>query len=148
MKKTIQALLTISAVSFVLNLFWENAQAPLYKGYISFIQHLQICAIASLGDVVIILFLYALYAVITRDILWFRNQNWRSIVSLIIIGAIIGVGIEKWSLLTHRWSYAESMPIILLIKVGLSPVLQMIVLPIITFYITHLILKKTSYVSR
>lgn len=136
MRKTIRALVTISALGLALNVLWENLQAPLYEGYTSFIQHVPICLVASLGDAAIIVFLYALFALFFRDTLWFGNLNWRYIVSLIIIGAIIGVGIEKWGLITGRWSYTEGMPIIPLLNVGLTPILQMMITPTVTFYLS------------
>lgn len=133
MRKIARALLIISAVGLVLNLLWENAQAPLYEGYAGFIQHLSICSVASLGDVAIIIFLYVLFALVFKDMLWFMNLRWKSIVSLMVIGTIIGIGIEKWALITGRWSYTEGMPIISFFNVGLTPVLQMTILPILTF---------------
>lgn len=136
MRKTIHTLLSISVIGLVLNLLWENVQAPLYEGYTGFVQHSPICAVASLGDVVIIVFLYAVFAAIMRDALWFRRLNWKSTVSLIVIGAVIGVGIEKWGLADGRWNYTESMPIIPFLKVGLTPILQMMIVPILTFYLS------------
>jgi len=102
MRKAIPALLSISVIGLVLNLLWENLQAPLYKGYTSFIQHL----------------------------------NWKSILSLLIIGTVIGVGIERWAFITGRWSYTESVPIIPFLKVGITPILQMMIVPILTFYLS------------
>lgn len=134
MRKAVHALLTASVIGLVLNLLWENIQAPLYAGYTSFIQHVPICSMASLGDVAIILFLYILFALILRNVLWFQNLNTMSVFSLLIIGAVIGAGIEKWALLTSRWSYGYNMPIIPFLRVGLAPVLQMMIVPTLTFY--------------
>jgi|SRR3989344_1107660 len=132
-KNTLYALVSISIVGLALNFLWENLQAPLYAGYTGFIQHLSICSMATLGDLTIILFMYIYSSLIFKDVLWFQNLSLKSVLSLLIIGVIVGVGIEKWALLTDRWTYGYNMPIIPLLGVGLTPVLQMIILPILTF---------------
>ncbi len=133
--KNIKIFFIVSVFGLLTNLVWENLQAPLYQGYNNFWQHFQICLIASLGDVAIIILLYVLFALIFRNILWFQNLNWKSILFLIIIGTIIGIGIEKWALITGRWNYTESMLVIPFLNVGLIPVLQMMLLPLLTFYV-------------
>jgi len=102
---------------------------PLYNGYRIFWQQLSICFIASLWDVAMILFLYILFALISKDMLWFQNLNPESVFSLLTIGALVGIGIERWALAAHRWSYNNGMPIIPFLEVGFVPVLQMMILP-------------------
>ncbi len=135
MKEKISVFINIFVISFVLNLIWENIQAPLYEGYYSFTQHFWICFKASLGDAVIITFIFFMLALFFKNILWFQNLNWKPILFLVVIGMLISIGIEKWALATLRWHYAYNLPIIPIIKVGLTPVLQMMILPVTTFYI-------------
>lgn len=126
----------IAGVSFLLNVAWENLQAPLYQGYSNFWQHFPICSVASLGDVLIILVLYFVLAVINRDMLWIKKISKGDVILIISLGALVAVGIEKWALATLRWQYASAMPLIPYAEVGLLPVLQMIVLPVVTYYIS------------
>lgn len=141
-RKYLTPLLTIAVVSLLLNVLWENVQAPLYVGYAGPVAHLQVCIRAAIGDVLIILFIYGLFALMYRDMLWFQKLDWGSVVFLIIVGAGVGIGIEKWALHLQRWDYVPNMPIIPIVKVGLSPVLQMMILPIVTFHLT------SKYISR
>lgn len=136
MSKLIRTLLIIAGISLVLNLVWENLQAPLYQGYDSFWQHLPICSVASLGDVLIILVLYFVMAVVNKDIHWITKMSKSDVLILIVIGALVAVGIEKWALATERWQYGSAMPLIPYVEVGLLPVIQMSLLPLLAFYIS------------
>lgn len=131
-----KTLLAVSGISLLLNLVWENAQAPLYQGYSNFWQHLPICSIASLGDVLIILVLYFVMAIVNRDMFWITKINRADVAILIVIGALVAIGIEKWALATGRWQYDSAMPLIPYVEVGLLPVIQMTLLPLLTYYIS------------
>lgn len=136
MNKLTKTLLIIAGISLVLNLAWENLQAPLYQGYSNFWQHLPICSIASLGDVLIILVLYFMLTIVNRDTLWISKMNGADVAVLIVLGALVAVGIEKWALATERWHYSSAMPLIPNTEVGLLPVLQMSLSPLLTCYIS------------
>ncbi|MFA5183685.1 MAG: hypothetical protein WC405_20440 [Syntrophales bacterium] len=90
---------------------------------------------ASLGDVAIIFLIYLSGCYIFGDSRWFTYQNKFRIFFIILAGLVIGIIIEKICLQAGRWSYNQAMPIIPFIKVGLSPVLQMTILPLTTFAI-------------
>lgn len=130
-----KTLLIVTGISLVLNLAWENFQAPLYQGYSNFWQHLPICSIASFGDVFIILVLYFVLALVNRDMLWISKMNRVDVAGVIVLGVLVAIGIEKWALATERWQYNLSMPLIPYVKIGLLPVLQMGLLPLLTYYI-------------
>lgn len=128
---------------FLLNFVWESLQSGLYyhhfKGLIEFIAvHLR----ASLGDVALIFLIYLLGCSIFKDTRWFIYLNKSKVLFILFAGFGIGVTIEKICLQTGRWSYIQAMPIIPIIQVGLSPVLQMTMLPIATFAITKRLLKS------
>lgn len=134
----------ITGISFLFNLVWENVQAPLYAGYISFAQHFWICFVATLGDVVIVLMLYGLFAVAYRNTRWIMSMKKTSTALLIIAGAAIAVLIEWLALATGRWGYAPGMPLIPLFDVGVLPVLQLILLPLLTFGTTAKVAARYS----
>jgi len=120
-------------IAFLLNLVWENAQAPLYAGYVGFWQHFSLCFWGTLGDVLIILFLYGLFALANRNAYWIQSWGVTSIVLLAFTGMILAILIEYYALSVGRWSYAPSMPLFLWTKAGVWPVLQMTILPYVTF---------------
>lgn len=101
-----------------------------------------ICLVATVVDALVILLLYLSLAVIYRNIYWIQRWHWKPMLLLIILGGMIAIVFEKWALLRNQWNYAEAMPIVPLLNVGLSPLLQLMILPVLTFYINHLILNK------
>lgn len=137
MYKLARTLLTIFGTGFLLNIALENLQAPLYRGYSNFWQHLPICSIASLGDVLIILVLYFVLAIVNRNIFWVTKMSRADVAIVITLGASVAVGIEKWALVVDRWQYSSAMPLVPFIEVGLLPVLQMSLLPLLTYYISR-----------
>ncbi|MBI2099737.1 MAG: hypothetical protein HYT48_00135 [Candidatus Vogelbacteria bacterium] len=126
----------LSLIAFVLHIVWENAQAPLFQGYVSFSLHFPMCLIGTVGDVVITLFVYSIVALLKNDFGWIIALNKKDIVALVIIGFFIALGIEQHALLFGRWAYADAMPIIPYLKVGLAPIFQMIFLLPISIYLT------------
>ncbi len=126
----------LSLTAFVLHIVWENAQAPLFQGYASFSLHFPMCLIGTVGDVAITLFVYSIAALLKDDFAWLFNLNKKDVAALAIIGFFIAIGIEWRALLFGRWAYADAMPIIPYLKVGLTPVLQMMFLLPISMYLT------------
>lgn len=126
-------IITLAIVAFLLHVVWENAQAPLYAGFQSFSQHFSICFIATIGDVVITLSVLAFLRLLKKDVTQITD-----FIGLAIIGFIIAVVIEQYALLAGKWSYARTMPIIPLLKVGLAPILQMTLLLPLSFYLARL----------
>jgi hypothetical protein len=140
MKKA-RLILSIFTIGFLLNLIWENVQAPLYEGYTNFWDHFMMCFWASLVDATVILLLYSLFAVWYKDFYWLRYINWKSAAVLMVLGAAIAVGFEQWAFDNGTWSYTDSMPVVFL-STGLSPLLQMMVLPVLTYFIIRNMLKQ------
>ena len=100
-----------SALAFVLNLTWEIAQVRLYTIWteadrLSVAWALLHC---SLGDVVIALSIYVLAGAALRRADWPVSRPW--------------AGVYRAS----SWGYTASMPLIF--GIGLSPLLQWLVLP-------------------
>ena len=126
----------LSLIAFVLHIVWENAQAPLFQGYASFIAHLPMCLIGTAGDVVITLSVYLIVALLKNDSNWISALNNKDFFILAVIGFLIAVGIEWRALLFGRWAYADVMPIIPYLKVGLAPILQMTFLLPLSMYLT------------
>lgn len=138
--------------SFLLNLAWENAQAPLFGGYESFFQHFPICLRATLtGDLLMMLLLYSVLALVHRDLLWLeKREAFRHPATWVlppVIGALFAVIIELRALLEHRWAYTEAMPLLPFFRIGLTPALQMVVVPILTLGLLWWILGRNYAAS-
>lgn len=124
----------ILAIGFLVNLLWENAQAFLYVGYRGFIEHFWICFVASVIDALVILLVYLVLALVYKDIYWPRHYTIVRYAVVALIGGALAVGFEIWALEKEEWAYTALMPVVPGLKVGLSPLIQLIVLPVITYY--------------
>lgn len=122
----------VGIFAFLLNFVWEVAQVPLFEGmrFLGHWQAIQVCARATLGDVGIGLVAFWTVAAVYRSRRWVLRPACRQVLGFAAVGVVITVVME-W-LATHalgRWAYAASMPTIPGLEVGVSPLLQWVVLP-------------------
>ena len=132
---------TIAVLAFLLNFIWELIQIPFYKGSSYSIEHIAFCALASLADAIMVLLLYFGFASIFRNPFWVKNSKWQRIVILILVGGAGATAIEFWHLSSANWAYANTMTIIPVINVGISAVLQFMILPVIVYFLSLYYLK-------
>lgn len=124
-------------LAFIFNFAWEVIQMPLYKDAPFTINHIAFCALASIADAIMVLLIYFLFAVIYQNNLWVEDFTWPRILILILCGAIGAIIAETRHVSAGNWAYDSSMPIIPIIEVGLSPVLQFTLLPLIIYYLSY-----------
>ena len=129
-------------VAFVLNFAWEIIQGPLYKGFTYNISHISFCGLASVADAVMVLLIYFVLSIVYKDPLWIKHLNLESILMLLMIGGIGAILAEMRHLSQGNWAYAPSMPILPFVNAGLSPVLQFMFLPVLSYYLSFYFLKK------
>ncbi len=99
--------------------------------------------IASFKDALIVFCLYFVVGILVRNIYWGRKLNNKRIAILLVLGALWAIGIEYNAvILNHRWAYADFMPLLPLLNVGLLPVVQMMVLPLLSIFLTRNQLKS------
>lgn len=124
--------MTIFAVAVPVNLLWEMAQTPLYAGARDFSRMLLSCFIASLGDGLLVLLIFAAGWVAFRRRDWFVRPGVRGYLLMLAFGLIVGVAIERTATeVAGLWEYTTRMPRVL--GIGLAPVAQMLVLPPVIF---------------
>ena len=121
-------------LAFLLNFAWEVVQMPFYKGASFDIQHIAFCSLASVADAIMVLLLYFCFALIYKKPLWVQDLAFSRILILMFVGGIGAIGAELRHIASENWAYATSMPIIPVINVGLSPVLQFMLLPACIYY--------------
>lgn len=73
----------------------------------------------------------------------FRNKSWL----IIVIGIVVAIFNEWYGLSTSRWVYNSFMPILPLIKVGLTPTLQLGVLGYLTYKIEKYISTRRFFIK-
>jgi hypothetical protein len=119
-----------SALAFVLNLAWEIAHARLYTlraetDGLTVAWSLLHC---TLGDVLIALALFALAGMALRRADWPASRPWTG-GAIVVIGAIAYTAWSEWYNVYRAgsWAYTANMPLIF--GIGLSPLLQWLILP-------------------
>lgn len=121
--------------AFLLNYPWEFLQAPFFEG-MAVATHwdaVKVCTRATFGDAAIMLIAYWSVAVAASDRWWFRAPSRERMLGFIAAGVIITVAIEHFATRSMDpawgWRYADAMPTIPVVGVGITPLLQWMLLP-------------------
>lgn len=127
----------VAIFAFLLNLPWEFAQVPLFADMpiAGHWRAIQVCGRATLGDVVIALTAFCVVAASARSRRWILAPTPRQVAGFVSVGVLITIVME-WlaTQVVGRWAYAEAMPVVPVLGVGLSPLLQWIVLPLLVVW--------------
>lgn len=131
------ALRTYVALSLSANLAWEIAQLPLYTiwrsgtaGEIAFaVLH------CTAGDLVIAICTLVLALAIAGR----RGWPLDTFVQVLSVTMALGVGYTAYSerlnvIVRKSWAYSDLMPVVPFAEVGLSPLLQWIVIPVVALF--------------
>ena len=132
------AIIFISA--FVLNLFWENLHSFLYNNYLGGKITEFILIRASLFDAILVTIMVLPFIYLFS----LKNKSWL----IIVIGIVVAIFNEWYGLSTGRWTYNSLMPIVPMIKVGLTPTFQLGVLGYITYRFQKVILLHNFFAKR
>ena len=134
-----RVLAAFAGFSFLLHFVWEMVQAPLYSNMrqVSHAAAIAICAGATAGDVGIAFVAYAAGALGQRDPIWILHPMARGSWVYLLSGIGITLLFEYlWAGPEGRWIYAPNMPIVPVLGVGLSPLLQWLLLPPLAAWLT------------
>ena len=134
--------ITTILLAFFFNVAWEILQIPLFKGGVYEWQHILFCVLASVADIIMVLLIYFGFALIYKNALWVKKLKTNRIILLLLTGGAGAVLAEIRHLSIGTWSYADAMPLIPVVGVGLSPVLQFIILPILIYRLSFKIVVK------
>jgi hypothetical protein len=129
-------ILLAAQLAFFLNLAWKLIQGPLYEGYSYNVQHIIFCALGAVADTIMVLLIYFGLALIFKNALWVQNLTISRILLVLLIGGMGAILAEKRHLAEGSWAYAENMPILPIVNVGASPVLQFDVLPVLIYLLS------------
>ena len=123
--------------SFLLHLAWENAQLPLFESKgLSAWDAFRMCLVATAtGDMLFMALIYGAVAVAHARLTWIAERllyshpaTW---VFPMLIGVLLAVSFELWAIYAvERWAYAAAMPLVPVLRVGITPLLQMILIPV------------------
>lgn len=104
---------------------------PLYRGVGdgSWWATIPTCSRAALFDVGVSLAIVAPFRHVAR-----RRPSARGAFSgMLPAGAFVAIAIGKAGVLSGRWAYADSMPLLPWLRVGILPVVQMMLIPWVSF---------------
>lgn len=129
---------TLYGIAVAVNFLWEVPQMALYEWWdASWAIGLLICFQAALGDGLLVLALYGFGYVLFRRREWILQPGVAGYTLLVLAGLVVAVAIEMHALAWNRWSYNTLMPLIPGIGVGLVPVVQMMLLPLLAVHLTR-----------
>lgn len=140
--KILKTVFYIAVISFILNFAWENAHAPLFYWFADYSSHLKMCFDATIWDIFLILSMYFLTSLLLWNFNWIESIKTKEFLIIFLLWLIISIIFEKYAIITWRWAYNENMPIIPFLWIWLSPVLQLIITPYLTFLLVWKYLKK------
>lgn len=128
------------AFTFLANVTWEFAHLPLYTIWDTGSPSELVFAAAhcTLGDLIIATMTLVLCVLLVGDTRWPQAGYVR--VATMTTGAGVAYTIfSEWLNLVVRasWAYAPEMPVIPLIGIGLSPLLQWVMIPLLGFWIAR-----------
>ncbi len=120
-----------------LNWPWEMVQMPAYvemSGH-SWRETACRCTEASLGDVAITFGICGVGALAAGQSRWAMNGTWNVYAAAALLGVACAVAVEWKALGLGRWSYADQMPVVPGLSLGLWPLLQLGLLVPISLWI-------------
>jgi hypothetical protein len=130
-----RAILGWLLLAAVLNLAWEIAQLPLYTIFLDGRPEQIAFAVAHCtgGDILIALVCYLVASAVTLDLAWPWHRPGSGVAVAIVSGVTYTV-FSEWLNVSVRgsWAYTESMPQIS--GIGLTPLLQWLVVPLVALY--------------
>ena len=130
--------LRLLVIAAPLNFVWEMLQAPAFTGMPDdWLAMTGWCALATVGDVILVIMLWALGLLIFKSGAWFTPPRAMRYVMIIAVGVAVQVLVE-WVMVNAlgSWGYSPKQPVIF--GVGLLVVLQPVVLLPMTFAILAL----------
>ena len=138
--------------SFLLNFFWEVIQTYFYTLKDSaFHTMLYGWLHCTFGDVIITIVSFWAVSILSRSRRWFLKLNPLNYTGFILIGLVYTFFSEMVNVQIFKsWNYNEYMPIVPWMKVGLTPVLQWLIIPSIAilFVRRHLSLNQEALKRR
>lgn len=138
----------IGVFSFLLHFVWEFIQAPTYAGMIE-MNHwdgIKLCTAATFGDVGFALTAFIVTSISAGSRYWFATPTLWQVMLYIAVGVALTVSFEYYyTNISLRWTYSELMPLVPPFGTGLSPLMQWIIIPLLTLGVT---MRQLTGISR
>ncbi len=134
----------IFVMSVILNYPWERAQSSLYLTKDGTAIPWWHCALASLGDGLLVLLMFWAGRAVFGNPGWFDRPGLRGYLLMAVTGLIMIIPLD-WLMISRMtwWSYTADMPLMPGIGIGISPIAQMLLLPPLIFRVAAMWRKKS-----
>lgn len=122
----------LALYSLGVNFVWEMLQAPLFVGMLEMPRWdaTALCLQAAAGDAVMIVIAFAVVTMSVRDRTWMLRPRFGPLGAFAFLAASQGLALEWVSLRLERWTYGPAMPVEPIFGLGLTPILQWLILPL------------------
>jgi len=97
--------------------------------------------LASVADMLMVFILLFGFGLIYGNVYWTRHLPLHRITALMVTGGLGAIVAETLHTGRGSWSYADAMPLLPWVNVGLTPVLQFTILPLIIFWVFRKFIK-------
>lgn len=150
-RRVAQPEIYLAVLAFAFHTAWEFLQDPLYAG-LSTRPHSEvraICLRAAGGDLLITFIAFYAAALVAKSRTWIHPTNFAAVVVWFATGILITIALEWRAAATGTWSYGPSMPIVPVLHVGLAPIAQWIVIPILPMlFLSHCVIAADARKGR
>lgn len=122
---------------FIINLFWEIVQMPLFTSYqeATFLGINTACIQASLGDAVMIVVSFWILAILFKSREWIYQLNTFRIGLFLIPGLVFTIIAEHLAIgPLGRWEYGNLMPVLPFLGTGVVPIAQWVLIPVLVLW--------------
>jgi hypothetical protein len=144
LKKTLKLISIFIVIALIIFASGEYAICGIFYSMEGqgFIEHQLLMFFAFTGDMFIALGLFLLLTFVNKRSDWFLDK-WerKDIVIHLLYSTLLAFYFEAHALHTGRWGYNESMPLVFGTSIGLVPVLFLIILIPLIFYLTKKVYK-------
>ena len=124
----------IFGIALGINYIWEMVQMPFYQEMrYSDPRAWLFCFRASVGDAVFSVLVFLGGWLLFRAWDWPKKLNFPKVAFLVVIGVAAATITELVALKGDRWAYTRLMPLLPIIGVGLVPVIQLAILPWVSY---------------
>jgi len=139
----VQGLGVLFAVAVLVNYPWERLQSQLYVGPGGSIVQWRLCLAASLVDGLFVLLIFGVGWMAFGRREWFKQPGIKGYVMMLASGVMISIGVE-WTTVYVLcwWTYGQRMPLVPGLGIGVTLLIQMLVLPPFIF---HVVTKWNRY---
>ncbi|HXK39633.1 MAG TPA: hypothetical protein VJ837_02265 [Candidatus Paceibacterota bacterium] len=132
-----RTILALSFIVLIMHGLWEQAHSVLYTGYEAMEGALPVWMLATLGDLFYTLIIIGIISLAKGGSAWVGAASWRDCLAAAVLGALVALMVEYKGLYLGRWEYLPSMPVLPLLSIGLSPLLQMTLLTPLSLWLVR-----------